>query len=155
MNMLHTFLKVKHKSLADEAKIIRKEENKLFRQTVWLRDHQQLEAAEETLDARMELRDHRKVIVGFEARATYIALAYLKGKPFEYVEKNHKGRVPFYYSWNSLLDRVSQIVAKYENMSAYRWRSHRRETHVVKSEIENWIFKHPVYHKDSEKKKAA
>jgi hypothetical protein len=154
--MLYTFLKVKHKSLADEAKVIRKEENKLYRSTKWLRTRQEMEAADELRNARMELRDHRKAVVGFEARATYLALAYLKGKPMEYVEKNFKGRGnAFYYHWADLMNRVAQIVAKYENIKAYRWKSHRRDLGDVIKEVEAWVDKHPYYSSKTEDKKAA
>lgn len=82
------FLKVKLKSLAAEAKIIRKEEKKnprLF----------------------LELRQHRIGIVRTEARATLLAYAFLRGRLYKQVEaKCHQGGNP---DWT----KVDAMVRKY------------------------------------------
>lgn len=61
------FLKIKLKSLAAEAKIIRKEEKK-------------------ELGFRVELRDHRIFPVRREARHTLLAYSFLRGRPYREVE---------------------------------------------------------------------
>ena len=65
------YLKVKIKSLAEEAKIIRREERKI-----------------ENQDFRNGLHRHRVVDVRKEARATLIAYGYLCGKTYKQLEPN-------------------------------------------------------------------
>lgn len=85
-------LKIKAKSLAAEARIIRKEENKLS----GLRKH--------------ALSEHRKGTVRRHARATFLAIAYLKGRPYKTVEKT---------CWNTtlrdryIIPKVVAMVQKY------------------------------------------
>lgn len=77
-------LKIKSKSLAVEARIIREEELKL-RSTSRARGRKQL--ATDRLDrARESLYNHRTYVVRDEARATFLARAYLKQKPRSAVE---------------------------------------------------------------------
>lgn len=68
MNKL-IFLKVKIKSLAEEARIIRKEERKA--------NHQR------EFELQQELRLHRAGIVRHEAFHSLVAYQYLRGKQFE------------------------------------------------------------------------
>jgi len=82
------FLKVKLKSLAEEAKIIRKEEKKNPR-------------------LYLELRMHRIGIVRTEARATLLAYAFLRGRLYKQLEaKYHDGCKP---DWA----KVEAMVRKY------------------------------------------
>lgn len=80
------YLKVKIKSLAEEAKIIRKEEskNKFFRET---------------------LAAHRKGVVRSEARAAQLAYSFLRGRNYSELEAktHHKP------DW----ERVKKLVDKY------------------------------------------
>lgn len=80
------FLKVKAKSLAEEARIIRKEE----RRAKGLRDH---------------LRDHRTGVVRSEARATLLAYGFLRGRTLEQVETRAKTKP----DW----DKVWSMVRRY------------------------------------------
>lgn len=66
------FLKVKIKSLAEEARIIRREERK----------------SANTLLNR--LHEHRTYDVRRESRASFIAYGYLRGKPLSVVEQKGK-----------------------------------------------------------------
>ena len=68
MNLSLIKLKIKGKSLAEEARIIRKEERKL------------------PGPDRAELRDHRVTTVRDAARATYLTIAYIRGKPYRSIE---------------------------------------------------------------------
>lgn len=158
MNKLHTFLTVKHKTLAVEASIIRKEENKLRGMTEWAKNKSDTLSAEEFRDIRMNLQHHRKSVVGLEARATHIALAYLKGKPYVYVESqidptkyyvskrgNEQKVIPYHYYDQQTWKRVIDIVAKYESERAYNWRTARREIPEVQAEVYAWRNQHPQF----------
>lgn len=80
------FLKVKIKSLADEAKIIRLEETRNKRHA-------------------LELREHRIGIVRSEQRHTLIAYAFIRGRSYKSVEPK---------SFNSpSLDKIWTMVKKY------------------------------------------
>lgn len=80
------YLKVKIKSLAAEARIIRVEEKR-------------------NKDFRARLEFHRKHKVRPEARATLLAYAYIRGIPYKKVESDAKHQP----DWN----RVSTMVKKY------------------------------------------
>lgn len=85
MNMV--FLKIKIKSLAEEARIIRKEERKT---RVPLRD---------------DLHIHRVVHVRAESRNASLAYAYLRGRRYRQIEA-------FAYTVPST-DQISRMVKKY------------------------------------------
>jgi hypothetical protein len=80
-------LRVKVKSLAVEAKIIRKEE---------LRSNGQL---------REELYLHRTGIVRSEARNSHLAYGFIKGRSLEQMERTHKS-VPD-------IDKIKRLCIKY------------------------------------------
>lgn len=83
-------LRVKVKSLADEAKIIRREESRAKSWHEWI-----------------SLKDHRKGIVRSEARSAQLALAFIRGMSYETVEPYvHPGNEP---NWK----RVKELVLKY------------------------------------------
>lgn len=86
------YLKVKVKSLAEEARIIRKEEkrNKEFQRG---------------------LKDHRTGIVREEARHTLLAYGFLRGRSYHQIE--HKdSKAP---NW----DKVKKMVEKYGTVNHY------------------------------------
>lgn len=158
MNKLHTFLKVKHTSLADEATRIRKEENKLRKMTKWAKDKQDDTLSETCLQGRLELYHHRKSVVGLEARAAHIALAFLKGKPYWVVESkvrpdkyllqkmNNTQKVyPYHYYDNTTWFRVVELVQKYESVRAYHNKSTRRLFAEVQQEVHAWRDQHPQF----------
>lgn len=87
MNNRHIYLKVKIKSLAEEAKIIRKEENKAKASFRWLRNKQGKEQEyEDQFFLYHSLRAHRKEPVGTEARAALIAYGFIRGKKYKQIE---------------------------------------------------------------------
>jgi hypothetical protein len=87
-------LKIKAKHLAEEARIIRKEEKKHHGMCKW------------------ELQNHRKWDVRNEARATQLAIALLSGIPYENIEKNCKdiGKRDWY-----IAPRIAEMMQKYSN----------------------------------------
>jgi hypothetical protein len=87
-----TYLKVKIKSLAEEAKIIRKEEQKALRTMRWhLRGTNDREAGDAKYrpyyNLYWNLKEHRHHPVGSESRAALIAYGYLRGLKYSQVEK--------------------------------------------------------------------
>lgn len=80
-------LKVKYKTLAAESQFIRLEERKACEDAKRLKWKQKAEAAARKEATWNSLYRHRKDVVRPEARAAYIARAYLVGKPFEKVEQ--------------------------------------------------------------------
>jgi len=101
-------LKIKSKHLSVESKIIRQEELKLKKQAQWLRDHQESDVGIQK--ARESLAQHRQWDVRNEQRATYLARAFIQGKPYSEVEQKcndiHKRT---YY----IQPRVLKMIAKY------------------------------------------
>jgi hypothetical protein len=116
------YLKVKIKSLATEATIIRKEEHSAKAQYRYLKDKQGLEKQyDEAVSTFWGLRSHRTIDVRNEARAAQLAYAFVRGKPFKFVEANtnigywsdhHKVGV-IYEDMKWLLERVSRLATKY------------------------------------------
>lgn len=113
------YLKVKLKSLAAEAKIIRLEEKK-------------------NSHFRVGLAEHRRGIVRFEARHTLLAYGFLRGRSYEQLEPGarEKNNHP---TW----DRVREMVKKYglvwdhENESYKDYQERRKEQ--LKA-FEQWIL---------------
>ena len=102
-------LKIKSKHLALEAGVIRFEEQKLKRQIEWLKTHQQDEAK---VRAMWEsLNSHRRFEVRNEARATYLARAYIEGRKYETVEIERKDNGTFY---SYIMPRVVSMVIRYK-----------------------------------------
>ena len=84
------FLKVKVKSLAAEARIIRQEERRSYGQL------------------RNDLHSHRVHHVRREARATLLAYGYARGKTYATMERSPRS-VP---DW----DRVERMIKKYSQL---------------------------------------
>lgn len=90
------FLKVKIKSLAAEARIIRLEETRAIG----------------TL--REELHNHRVLDVRSECRATHIAYAYIRGRRFDQVEQLPRDVHPFWwYRQKPVFCRALRMILKY------------------------------------------
>lgn len=94
------FLKMKIKSLADEARTIRKEELKL-----------KGTQKRETQMKRESLYLHRTKDVRWEQRATLLAYAFIRGRPYKEVE-NHV----LYPIWEPQLKRIAAMVRKYGSL---------------------------------------
>ena len=120
-------LKGKAKSLAEEAKIIRKEEKKLGRRISKIASLQKPTSL--MVLRRDNLRDHRVHDVRNEARATHIARAFLNGKPFSSVEKN---RNSYYETWG-VHNRTTQIIRKY----CFPYKS--TDSQEVNAAIKKWV----------------
>jgi hypothetical protein len=102
-----TKLKVKAKSLAAEARIIRKEEYKKLRHLkVCQYEHQDYDKG--------WWRWHRG-IVRAEARATNIARAFLRGVPYDRVEPNARDTV----EQSVAMSRAKDIIAKYGHLEKH------------------------------------
>ncbi len=104
-------LKIKSKHLALEPSIIRKEEDKLKKQ---LKYHRSNDAPSLvfTLGLKLEsLINHRRWNVRNEARATELAIAYLKGKPYLTVEKRAKDNDVMFQMY--IVPRIVAMVTKY------------------------------------------
>lgn len=87
------FLKVKVKSLAEESRIIRREERKLHGQ--------------DNIMLRNELHLHRVFVVRKAARETHLAYGFLRGRMYQQMEKGtDKYRQP---DWTA----VAKMVKKY------------------------------------------
>lgn len=90
MNIKIKFLKVKVKSLAEESRIIRREEQR----ATW------------SNELREQLHLHRVNDVRDESRATHLAYGYLRGQPHRVIEP--AGDIPAHI-WK----RVQAMVGKY------------------------------------------
>lgn len=149
MNVLAIYLKVKQQSLALEAKYIKHLMNKHRPKT-----------SQDDEYVHFKLRNHLKSIVSLENRATNIARAYLRGKPYYFVEPkikkekfckclksfgdNKEYNIMFFDPYtNYVFKRVSDIVAKYESIVSYNVLQKRRSSNVVLDEIIAWRDKHP------------
>ena len=131
------YLKVKIKSLATEATIIRKEEHSAKAQYRYLKDKQGLEKQyDEAVSTFWGLRSHRTIDVRNEARAAQLAYAFVRGKPFKFVEANtevgywsshHKVAI-IHEDMKWLLDRVSRLATKYGGKE------------FSKQDIETWML---------------
>ena len=104
-------LKIKSKHLSLESKVIRFEERKVIKQIKWLKVNEPKNAYYAELKL-CSLVDHRKLVVGKENRATFLARAFIGGTPYNKVEQ--KRRDDRAYEFNSqILPRVLEMVKKY------------------------------------------
>ncbi len=88
---MQEYLRVKVKSLAAEAKIIRDEERKA--------------KAHRKFDLRLGLAEHRRGVVRHAARSSLLAYGFLRNTPYLSMEKNCR-REP---DWNA----IEKMVMKY------------------------------------------
>lgn len=101
-------LKIKSKHLGLEAKVIKHEERKLKAQIGWHSKRQSLDP--NLINKYQSIHNHRVWNVRNENRATFLARAYLAGKPYRSVEhKRHDDAVFRCY----ILPRVFEMVNKY------------------------------------------
>lgn len=115
-------LKIKSKHLSLEAAVIRFEERKLKSQIKWLKARQQsLAGLDSTLNS---LTAHRRWDVGNENRATFLARAYIAGKPYLTVENKVKDRVVLY---SYIVPRVVSMLKKYHKFS------------ITSDDVREWI----------------
>jgi len=123
-------LKIKSKHLALEAKVIRFEEEKIKKQLAWYRKNKPLEIYGKDLGLS-SLSEHRKIVVGRENRATFLARAFIAGTPYNKVEvKRRQDRESEFVIY--VLPRVLEMVKKY---APYNVRKN-----VTKETIQDWCF---------------
>ncbi|PHS22222.1 MAG: hypothetical protein COA84_13775 [Robiginitomaculum sp.] len=103
-------LKIKSKHLTLEPSIIRLEENRLKRIARRLREHQKSDMS--VMSKMLSLQSHRRG-VKLEARATYLARAYLSGKKYNEVEVKRKEYKEYDFRW-TVLKRIMSMVNKYK-----------------------------------------
>ncbi len=119
-------LKIKSKHLSLESQVIRFEEEKLKRQ---LRSKKLPAEQVMPLETKLHsLTNHRKLDVRNENRATFLARAYLEGKPYSSVEPRRRPDREFIFK-QSIVPRVVAMVTKYGN---------REQRKIDKSVIEEW-----------------
>jgi hypothetical protein len=98
-------LNVKVRSLAAEARIIRNREKSIRRK--WRRNVERTDEQKNDLHRRYEsLRRHRVLELRPEARATQLAIGFLKGRSYASMEPTAKSSP----KW----DRVNRLVSKYD-----------------------------------------
>ena len=126
-------LKIKSKHLALEAGVIRFEEQKLKRQIEWLKIHQKDEA--KVRGEWESLNSHRRFEVRNEARATYLARAYIEGRKYETIEnkRNDNGMFNSY-----IVPRVVSMVIKYKLGRIEKYMKP-DDVKTVREEIKNWV----------------
>ena len=132
-------LKIKSKHLSLEAKVIRFEERKLKKQIRWMANRQALPPEFE--NKYQSIHNHRVWNVRNENRATFLARAYLAGKPYRSVEHKRKDDAVFNFY---ILPRVFEMVNKYgpkEDRIFKYWMAERRKTDFKKEEYDAWIEK--------------
>lgn len=138
---MSTELKIKSKHLGEEAKIIRFEEHKLRKQIDWLEGRQQ--DATKLRNLWLNIKDHRRRDVRNENRATFLARAFIAGKPYKSVEaKVHDtGTLLFLVQ-----TRVLEMVAKYGRKMTKRWNQEKKaytydqdSYNALRKELLSWI----------------
>lgn len=120
-----TYLKVKLKSLSEEAKIIRKEEVKA---ALRARNAISEERRNSSLEVHSGLHAHRAGTVKPEARATSLAYGFLRGRSYDQVEGATIRPVPRY-----IKNRAAKMVGKYGNFETVK------EVVVVAKQFEQWF----------------
>ena len=112
-------LKIKSKHLSVEAKIIRFEERKLKDKIDYIRSHFNNDDLTKLETTFHSIRNHRKVDVRNENRATFLARAMISGKPYRVVENTGIRRKYYITLSNSInyytLERVAKMVARYRD----------------------------------------
>lgn len=148
---MKSYLKVKIKSLAEEATIIRHEERRVKRSISWLSDEENIQKLSEQenwpSDAKSNvqpaidsyrkeyfgLHNHRTYEVRNESRASQLAYAFIQGYPYNRVEDPTKTRkaVPTF--------RVAELALKYGkvNLPAETPWNKRRE--AAEKIINTWV----------------
>lgn len=114
--MSRTFLKVRIKELANEARVIRTEESRAGSQKSYLKHKQGMEADYEySIWLFNELKHHRKTVVRNAARETQIAYAFLRGKRFASIEQ----APPSSHEIARLWTQVGRMIYQYGKTERY------------------------------------
>jgi len=147
-------LKIKSKHLSEEAKIIRHEEHKLKKQVRYnVKKHHESGAngdyeywKDPKHQKRSSLTNHRRWDVRNEARATYLARAYIAGKSYKSVENKCNDIFTLYHY---ILPRITRMVIKYgrldlklelgKDLSWNKNTNHYDPTKEFKQKILDWL----------------
>lgn len=129
---MSVYLKIKIKSLAAEARIIRREERRQLGSARYLKrrdwSRQVNERSEEQLTAyscHQRLHQHRVVGVRQEARAAQIAYGFLRGRRLSQIESPRMRDAPW---WG----RILRLVLRYHDSD----RSNKR----IREELRDWVL---------------
>ena len=125
-------LKIKSKHLSLEAQVIRFEENKLKKKIAWMKIHQKNDNF--LHKTRQSLNAHRRWDVRNENRATYLARAFIQGRPYTGVEKKRKDQGVFN---QYILPRVVSMVIKYKLKRIEKYMK-QEDVKEVKNQIIEW-----------------
>jgi hypothetical protein len=128
-------MKVRIKELAQEAKFIRLEENKIKKEKEYLK--QKFPDAIEGLHYSdlcsdfWKLKSHRKVNVGEAARAAQLAYGFLRGIPYSEIESKRKPEKEYRFK-SDIVPEVKRLVNKFGNLYSYMKESY-------DDEVEKWL----------------
>jgi hypothetical protein len=104
--MSHKFLKIKIKYMANEAQIIRFEENKTKKEYRYLSAKQGREAEyQRALQEFWDMRRHRTFDLRCEARSTLVAYGFIRGKSYATVENAGVDNPP---DWGKVLGMITK-----------------------------------------------
>ena len=85
-------LKIKIKTLAAEASIIRHATLKAKKRVRWAKDQMEGAATLQAIKERNSLIDHRRLVVRPEARHSLLAYGFMRGTPYKAMERTcHEG----------------------------------------------------------------
>ncbi len=129
-------LRIKNKHLAEEARIIKSEEQKLKNQTRHNIEYHKLSGAneiypiwkDESNESRIRIQSHRKSVVRDEQRATFLARAFLEGRDCPEKKLKDKDKLT---CW--ILPRAHKIANKYFYLG--------KRQRVEYDEFKEWYFK--------------
>lgn len=124
-------LKIKSKHLGLEAKVIKHEEKKLKNQIRWQCDRGTADC--NLVSKYQSIHNHRVWDVRNENRATFLARAFIAGKPYNSVE--HKVKDVCVRS-RYILPRVVEMVYKYRFQRG-------KDLNAVREEIRTWFGERP------------
>jgi hypothetical protein len=121
-------LKIKSKHLSEEAKIIRFEERKLFKQYQWALNNYRAAGNndmyprwnDKAFMSYTSLNNHRRWDVCNENRATFLARAYIAGVSYKSVEQKRKEENEVTFQ-KFVLPRVFSMVVKYNKKDHGDW----------------------------------
>lgn len=118
-----TYLKVKIKSLAAEAKIIRTEERRARRPAL-----------------KRGLQDHRKGIVRTEARHTHLAYGFVRGLEYHQMESTTH-EAPNWEKVRKMVERYGAYVVWESDSETYDAYRKRQQAHkeAAKANFEAWM----------------
>ena len=133
LNKMCVELIIKNKHLSEEAKIIRSMEHKVKRQVDWLRNKEYYYSDEyiEKFKLFLSLKEHRRMDVRRENRATYLARAFINGVEYNRVEQKRKKEREYEFKWY-IIPRVVSMVRKYGGKNHHN---------ITKEEILEWVDK--------------